>query len=581
MKILSQVNLNRKIQIIVKSKWLFVISLLGLIPVIVFCCFYLFSNYNYLAVWYLKMNNCFYHHEHWKDSFFTLHTKKEGNIFCLAGLAASTFLLYHLIKHLKKPGGLLKVQCAKWNMLMVMLCILIGTAAWGWGYSLVHQGFDEVFSAVNCASLPPFQTLSYYMLPNNHILFNVLNGTLFHFAGDKVFTGKLISLICYWGIIMVVFAWLSVIIKNRLLLVIATVILSLQFPIWGFGFEARGYELCSLAEWFAFFALLQYINTKNGQWLYYYVLACTTGYLCVPVFLYFHAALLLFGSFSMIGARKADIKFWKTQFSIILIVFLLYLPALCFSGIDALAGNQYVSIHIHSVQEFYNKGIDMFTDYLCFYTSNFTAEHTIDWVLFFFPLALFCFYRNKLAVLCGFFYLSMWLACIALAYVMKIYPINRTMSGQVSISLALTIYALYLILSKLNNVLNIPVITNGILMIILIALGIHFTMGNKLNISFNLYNNDINLKYDLLMQEGIAFIPKGSSVAFSDECFYWYYQCKLRDDRVSKCMSGTEQYFVRFGSDPFPKDYAGKYELVKTVFKHGITAVQYEIYKRN
>src|SRR5258708_39209896 len=124
-------------------------------------------------------------------------------------------------------------------------------------------------------------------------------------------------------------------------------------------------------------------------------------------------------------------------------------------------------------------------------------------------------------------------------------------------------------------------VTDAVLIIILSVLGIHFVIGNKSNVSFNLYNNDINLKYDLLMQEGIGFIPKGSSIAFSDECFYWYYQCQLRGDRVSKCMAGTEQYFVRFGSDPFPINYSGKYALVKTVFKHGITAVRYEIYKRN
>ncbi len=554
----------------------------GVLVMIVFCGFYLFSDYQTLAEWYFRMNNCFYKHEHWTDNFFTINTKKQGNIFCISGLAISMFLKYHLIKRLKKPGGLLKLQFSKRNLFMAILCILIGTAAWIWGYSLVHQGFDEVFSAVNCASLPPFQILSYYMLPNNHILFNVLNGTLFHFAGDKVFTGKLISLVCYWGIIIVVFAWLSGTIKNRLLLIIATMVISLQFPVWGFGFEARGHELYLLAEWSSFFALIQYINTKNSQWLYTYALACITGYLCIPVFIYFHAAFLLFGLCQMIYTKIPDLKFWKAQLPIISAVFLFYLPAICFSGTHALAGNSYVSAQIHGLQEFFNKGINMFTGYLSFYTSNFTTDHNnIGRVLFLLPLALFCFHRNKLAVLCGFFYLAMWLVCIALAYIMKIYPIDRTMSGQISISLALTIYVLYLLLSKLNEVLKLSVITDSALMIILMVLGIYIIKGNKSNISFSLYNNDINLKYDLLMQEGIGFIPKGSSIAFSDESFYWYYQCKIRGDKVSKCMSGNEQYFVRYGVDPFPVEYSGKYTLAKTVFKRTITAVSYEIYKRN
>jgi hypothetical protein len=46
-------------------------------------------------------------------------------------------------------------------------------------------------------------------------------------------------------------------------------------------------------------------------------------------------------------------------------------------------------------------------------------------------------------------------------------------------------------------------------------------------------------------------------------------------------MSGNEQYYVRYSIDPFPVEYSGKYTLVKSVFKRTITAVSYEIYKRN
>lgn len=574
-------NNRNDIQITIKSKWLFIIACLGIIGVIVFCCFYLISDYNYLAAWYLKMNDCFYRQEHWQHDFFTQNTKNQGNIFCVTGLLVCILLQYHVIKRLKRPAQPLKIGIPKWNIWMVLLSIVIGTGTWVWGNSLVHQGFDEVFSAVNCASLPLFQTLSYYMLPNNHLLFNILNSTLFHFAGDKVFTGKLISLVCFWGIIVIIFSWLSGIISNKFLLIIATVVLAFQFPVWGFGFEARGYALYTFMEWLAFFAFLQYEKSKNTQWLHYYALACIAGYWCIPTFLYFHIAFLLFGLFWMIYTRKLDIKFWKTQLSILLIVYLLYLPVVCFSGVHALAGNQYVSAQIYGLLQFYHKGADAFILYLNFYTSDFTRDHhIIDWVLFLSPLALFCFYRNKMAVLGGLFYLAMWLSCVGLAYVMKVWAIERTMSGHISISLGLTIYVIYLALQKLNEVLRISVFADLVLTIFLLTIGIHFGIGNKANASFGLYNNDINLKYDLLMHEGVDFIPRGSSIAFSDECFYWYYQCKLRGDKVSKCTTGDEQYFVRFGLDPLPEGCLNKYVLVKTVFKHGVIAVGYEIYKR-
>jgi hypothetical protein len=554
---------------------------LGVVAVMLFCCFYLFSDYNYLAKWYEGMNNSFYHHEHWRDVFFTIDTKRQGNIFCVAGLIICMILQYHLIRRLKVPGELFKIQFSKRDLLLVIICLVIGTVAWVWGNSLVHQGFDEVFSAVNCASLPPFQTVSYYMLPNNHLLFNLLNGVLFHFADDKVFTGKLISLVCFWGITITVFAWLSDIIENKLL-VMATIIIILQFPIWGFGFEARGYELYSLAEWVSFFALMQYIKNDNIQWLYLYIPACIAGYFCIPTFLYFYASFLLFGLFRMIYTRIPDTKFWKVQVVVVLVVLLLYLPAICFSGIHSLTGNMYVSAKIHTLNEFYLKGINSFTGYLNFYTSDFTIDHPfMHWLLFLAPLALFSFHKNRLAVLCGLFYLAMWLSCIILAFIMKVYAIDRAMSGQVSISLALSIYLLYLLLLKLNETFKWPIVAKTALMAFLTGLGISFIIGNKANVSSGLYNNDINSKYDLIMHWGIDSIPRGSTIAFSDECFYWYYQCMLRGDKVSKQMAGDEQYFVRYHSDKFPVSDSSKYVLIKTVFKPGITAVKYELYKRN
>jgi len=525
----------------------------------------------------MGMNGCFYRRDHWLDDFFNLHTKSEGNFFCLAGLLVSAYLLFILFKRLKRPGKTLKLQFSQQNGYLILLCIAVGTVGWIWGNSLVHQGFDEVFSAVNCASLPPFQTLSYYMLPNNHILFNLLNSVLFHFADDKVFTGKIISLVCFWGIMAIVFAWLSAFIKNKALLVFATVVITFQFPIWGFGFEARGYELYALAEWFAFFTIVKYLNTKNIAWLYYYVLACVTGYCCIPAFLYFHTALLGLGLFWGIFNRTFDRRFWQSQAIIVLIVFLFYLPAICFSGIHAVAGNQYVAGQIKNMHDFFLKSQSIFADYLNFYTSDFSPKYkSVAAICFLLPLTFFFFYKNRLAILCGFFYLAMWVTCIILAFVMRIYPIDRAMIGHVNITLGLTIYALYLVFEKLRN----RVFANAILALSLICIGICFFIGNRANVSAGLYNNNINIKYGLLKTGGIDFIPKSSSIGFSDECFYWYYLCKLRGDKVTQCPAGNEQYMVVFKSDTFPAPDPEKYILVRTVFKYRVIATGYDIYRR-
>jgi hypothetical protein len=170
----------------------------------------------------------------------------------------------------------------------------------------------------------------------------------------------------------------------------------------------------------------------------------------------------------------------------------------------------------------------------------------------------------------------MWITCIMLAFVMRIYPIDRTMIGHISITLGLTIYALYLILEKLKR----PVFAEAILALSLIGIGVYVFKGNRTNVSAGLYNNDIDIKYNLLKTEGINFIPKGSSIGFSDECFYWYYLCQLRGDKVMQCPIGNEQYMVVFKSDVFPAPDPEKYVLVKTVFKYGVIATGYDIYKR-
>jgi hypothetical protein len=570
------VAINPVIHITLRTRWLVIVGCVLTTACLAFCLFYLFSDHAHLAGWYTGMNGCFYRHDDWLNDFFNLHTKSQGNLFCTAGPLISLYLLFVLIKRLKQPGKVLKLQHSRQNFYLTLLCIAIGTSGWLWGNSLVHQGFDEVFSAVNCASLPPFQTLSYYMLPNNHILFNLLNSVLFHFADDKVFTGKLISLVCFWGIIAIVFAWLSTFIKNKFLLVVATVLITFQFPIWGFGFEARGYELYALAGWVAFFTMLKYLNSKDTIWLYYYILGCIAGYCCVPTFLYFHIALLGLGLCWGVYNRTFDRRFWQSQIIVGLAVFLFYLPAICFSGIRALAGNQYVAGQINSLHDFFLKSKSILNDYLNFYTSDFGPKYkVIAAISFLLPLALFCFYKNRMAVLCGVFYLAMWITCIMLASVMRIYPIDRTMIGHLNITLGLSIYALYLVVQKIR----IPAFKDAVFAVLLIGTGVCFFIGNRANVGAGLYNNDINIKYNLLKTEGIDFIPENNSIGFSDECFYWYYLCKLRGDKVTQCPTGNEQYMVVFKSDDFPAPDPEKYVLLKTVFKYGVIATGYDIYK--
>jgi len=67
---------------------------------------------------------------------------------------------------------------ADWPWLAGVL--MLGAGLWAWGATQVPPAYDEVFSAVYCAGNESLlATWSYYILPNNHVLFNLLNGGLF------------------------------------------------------------------------------------------------------------------------------------------------------------------------------------------------------------------------------------------------------------------------------------------------------------------------------------------------------------------------------------------------------------------
>ena len=120
-----------------------------------------------------------------------------------------------------------------------------GVALWVFSNGATRPAYDEIFSAVHCAGAHPFQALSYYMLPNNHVFFNTLNSLSF-WAEDKVWSGRLLSLAAFLVFQQLVFLWL----RRKMPLAQAlgaALLLSLAFPTLGFASHARGYGLHLMA----------------------------------------------------------------------------------------------------------------------------------------------------------------------------------------------------------------------------------------------------------------------------------------------------------------------------------------------
>ena len=303
------ININKNLV----RNCLFWVSCFLLFISLLFCIWYLAVSRNYLIEWYMGLNNCFYKSNVWTNEVFKPETKATGNYFCFFGLLLSMASYGYLIYKRKNTtlslslSPTLSFKIKKADQQFVAPILIISFGLWLWGTKNIAPAFDEVFSAVNCAGIHPFQSLSYYMLPNNHIGFNFVNGILFHFAKDKVFTGRLISLIAYFGISISIYMFFLKTLTNNWLSIVSTLLVLIQFPVWGFSYQARGYEWYALAGIICFITLYFYILEHKKVLLYINTAALIIGYFFIPTFFYMHLAQIVFMGMYQLLSKKTNL----------------------------------------------------------------------------------------------------------------------------------------------------------------------------------------------------------------------------------------------------------------------------------
>jgi hypothetical protein len=372
-------------------------------------------------------------------------------LYCSIALLLAIGGIAFALKRIRAPV----IPDARWthkqtrkDLILIALCLAAGTYGWLLGNAAAKPAYDEVFSAQNIAGIHPFQAASYYMLPNNHIFFNLLNGTLFHGATDKVASGRILSLLCYLGLITALYCWIKQLTGNYLMTYIVTLVLATQFPTWGFSFQARGYALYLLAEWGTIIALFHYISTHRSTWLSLYIVCSVCGYYCMPSFMYLHIAEVAFAIICSWSTGMPMRSFFKSQLAVIGITFLLYTPVLSFSGIDALIKNKYVGqmTHYKSYSEFIGWMFPFFGDYIEHIYSgiHFRFGHIpTGLILFILPATMLAAPRKSLSFKLGLFYTLLWALFFAQSILMKRLPFDRNLIGHYSFTLFCDIWLVY------------------------------------------------------------------------------------------------------------------------------------------
>lgn len=201
---------------------------------------------------------------------------------------------------------------------------------------------DEVFSALNFAALPTFHTLSFYPLPNNHPLFNVMAGFLQATSLDGLVAGRIVAFLAYAAANVLIFLLLRRLFQSSTVAVLGVLVIALQLPVWGFSTQGRGYTLVLLVSVLAIYSFLRFVEHKQAKALIGLALANWIGMLIVPSHLYFWLGLWLAGCWILPLRKPIFFHFFVANVGTGLATFLSYLPLLSFSGLAAVASNRYV-----------------------------------------------------------------------------------------------------------------------------------------------------------------------------------------------------------------------------------------------
>ena len=408
------------------------------------------------------------------------------------------------------------------------------------------------------------------MLPNNHVFFNLLNNIIFHAVDDKTVSARVLSMTFYWSIILILFAVFKSLFKNKWLALVAALLMAVQFPILCFGCQGRGYELMALCEWVTFLSFLKYKMGGDSKWLYVMLIAACAGYFAVPIFMYFHAAVILFAFFLQLSARKLDVQFWKFQVVCAVVVCLLYLPCFCFSGVSAITSNPWMTIR-QSYSEIWSNRVDTCHEYMDFCFCNVgRGNYFPDLALYLLPFTLLFYRNNVIARRLGLFYCCMWGILVFFVLKMRVYPMDRALPGQFSVTLMFVLYAIYLGISVITSTTSVRILAPISMTVILLLMGANCLDRDKQHCVHYQDHFPVN-SWKKLVADGInSSLPRGSTIAFSDESFYFCYLCEKFGYNAGKCANGSEQYVVKLRGEPFFIGNENDFTLVQPVGDYGV-----------
>ncbi|MCC5918565.1 MAG: hypothetical protein JJU02_14680 [Cryomorphaceae bacterium] len=476
-----------------------------------------YFSYEEIVQWYQNTYPHFYKNDEWTSAFFTIETYSFGQKYSWSlFILGLIFMLFMSNKQPNEKSKTTYFNIYKTNKYELFILIISILSWWFWQERAAYST-DEIFSAVHFSSYPILQTASHYPLPNNHIFFNIINNLLSFSTSNLVLSGRIISGIAISVLMIKIFRFSYIYIKNPIVRISIVIVLLTLFPVMGFSTQARGYGLQMLLGFIALFNIYQYQINRRHIHLIYFVISSVLGFWTLPSFLYFWIGISSPFIIKMLIDKKLDYAYIKAIFQIIWSVLVVYLPVVVFSGWRSILKNKYVVSEDVSYGKFlsniwnsdYFKGL--FNEWFV------SGEYPfLGLIIFLIPIAIGVLYRKHPTSKILWYIISAALSFILIMIFMKKIPFYRNMV----IHCLLFWFISLIYLSGLIEIYAKKFIIVWVCM--LLSISAFFTYENLDRFPFLLYYYDVNNWNESLQETEMDFFD-GKKVFIEDESFYWYF----------------------------------------------------------
>jgi len=218
----------------------------------------------------------------------------------------------------------------------LLVIFILQTIAFLYFLITIPFHYDEAWTYIYFTGKGFLRTITFYPIPNNHILYNLVAGVFDLLPFPPEITTRLpsyfSSLVATWYFFRITSLYFT-----EFTALITTAIFAAAFPVVLYSIEARGYSFVLCFTVLLLYAAVQLIREPDDRrHRYLYLFSLVAGMYSMPSFIY--SAIVISGAlFLHYMIKKWPVKtLFLDHLKAGLIVVLLYAPIVYFNGIDKL-----------------------------------------------------------------------------------------------------------------------------------------------------------------------------------------------------------------------------------------------------